>query len=222
MTLTLRDGTSYAHSFTAEDLVRLEAFVLSHERTLTMSEVAAGDHDPAAICVRHDVDHDAIHAVRFAEREAELGIRASYYLLPSAPYWPFDARECGLRMQELGHEVGLHCNAYTSLNGDQEGALLLLAEQAEAMRSWGIDVRGAADHGAGEPLNVDLWRVHGHHPSEAGLGYEAYELMRGMRAVNYLSDSMGDAKGRLVSSLRDEPGKLTMALVHWCHWPFPG
>jgi len=202
-----------ARAFSLADLDTLEEFVLGHARTVTFSEFAAGDNDPNAVAIRHDVDHDAEHALRFARWEAERGIRASYYLLPTAPYWDSDARRCGLAIAELGHEVGVHNDALAYCEGDAGRALVQLRAWVEEMRSWGLDVRGMADHGGSGWNNTDLWRVLDYTPADVGLDYEAYLLHR--LGTNYISDNRGTWRAPLAR----QPDRQAHLLVHPCHWP---
>lgn len=217
--LQLASGHFYPHSFRPEGLAELEAFILSHDRTVTLAEVAAGDTDPRTVAIRHDVDHDALHALKFAEWEAARGIRSSYYLLPCARYYQPQLRQqhgqIAVALQELGHEVGLHCNAYTTVRGDVDRALELLREQADEIRAWGVTVRGCADHGGGSPHNVDLWRSHAA-PADAGFEYEAYAL-HAQPTANYISDNRGTWR----APLADVDGRQSHVLVHPCHWELP-
>jgi hypothetical protein len=190
-------------------------FIVGHRRLLTLSEFAAGERDEADICVRHDVDNDLPWALAFARWEAEQGIRATYFILPTAPYW-LSAHLPSLAIQALGHEVGVHNDALVACEGNVEGALNKLRDWGDEMRSWGIDVRGIADHGGSETINnTDLWRVHNHAPTAAGYEYEAYLCHQ--QGANYISDN----QGLLRAPLADRPGRQTHILQHPCHWELP-
>jgi hypothetical protein len=227
--ITLSDGSFYPHSFTLDDLSVLARFIASHKRCITMAEFARGDRDPAAICVRHDVDHSIVQALRFAQWEADEGIRSTYFVLPSARYWTAEpTREIALQIQALGHEVGVHNDAHTFAHKSSAPdarndplyiatlAINILREQAELMRSWGLEIIGCADHGGGIPYNVDLWRAPlNHTPSEAGLEYEAYLLHHAN--TNYISDNRGTWRAPLEQVL----GRPTHVLCHPEHWQLP-
>jgi len=61
--------------------------------------------------LRHDVDYSPKAALRMAGLEADMGIRASYFILLSSPFYNLLSEEYCLfpcRLIELGHEVGLH------------------------------------------------------------------------------------------------------------------
>jgi len=201
--------------FTSVDLARLEGFILGHGRSVTLAEFAEGDRAEDAVAVRHDIDHDIEYALRFAAWEAARGIRATYFVLPTASYWGDQAttRRCSLAIQELGHEVGVHNDAYCVARGDITVALSTLAGWADQMRAWGIAVHGCADHGGSGWSNVDMWRTLGKKPEDAGLQYEAYLLHQ--LGTNYISDNQGTWRAPMVRVAR----RQTHLLVHPIHWP---
>lgn len=199
--------------FAEAQLRQLEEF-LRESRTRRLRDVAVGDFALSDIAVRHDVDDDLQRALAFARWEHERGFVSSYFLLPTAEYWKKRAAtiDVAVQIEQLGHEVGLHNDVY-HYDPDPDRALQTIAHQCSEMRNWGIDVVGCADHGSGEPFNVDLWREHGRRPWEIGLLYEAYELQRAI-GVTYISDS----GARWSSPLERAEGKLTVVLVHPQHW----
>jgi len=218
-------GAFYPHSFTLDDLDRFEEFVGEHSRCMWYSDVAHESVvDTEAIAIRHDVDHSIRHALRFAAWEADHGINASYYILPTAPYWAEEpTRSFALEIQAMGHEVGIHNNALTyaartiarpEMSLDQYAIVTLRLWKA-TLESWGIDVSGCADHGGGEPRNVDLWGVYHRTPAEADLAYECYALHG--RGANYISDNRGTWRAPLVK----REGRQTHVLIHPEHWRLP-
>jgi len=66
------------------------------------------------LLLRHDVDLSLRLALAMAQLEHERSITATYLILPHndfyAPFSP-EGRRALLQMIELGHEVGLHCDA---------------------------------------------------------------------------------------------------------------
>jgi hypothetical protein len=234
-------GRFYPHSFGLADLDEFEDFVGQHERCVWMADVAHGDQEPNTIAIRHDVDHSIVHAHRFASWEADHGINATYYVLPTAPYYAQEPTfELMREMQEMGHEIGVHNDAMTmavrrAASGAPEGfdlkgyAIQVLADWAAVFRENGIRVDGCADHGGGStPSNVDLWRGEGARvPADADLSYEAYHLHRAERGnpMNYISDNRG---GMRRPYHPDEPeqgfvktDRQTHVLIHPCHWRLP-
>jgi hypothetical protein len=71
------------------------------------------DREPedGAIFVRHDVDLSLEAAVTMAEAEADLSVRATYFLMTESVFYnlasPVGVRALA-RLRELGHAVGLH------------------------------------------------------------------------------------------------------------------
>lgn len=208
--ITLVNGKQYRHSFDEAALARLEDFLAySFDRTITLAQ-SLEDTSPLAVAIRHDVDHSGAHALKFARWEVERGFRSSYYLLPTAPYFRVEGRETALALAELGHEVGIHNDALSSVGGDLDHAADRMREWVEMFRSWGLvgPVRGCADHG-GRLDNTQLWTRYT--PADFGLEYEAYHLHR---HSNYVSDNRGTWQAPLVL----HPEKQTHVLTHPCHW----
>ncbi len=119
-------------------------------------------HDPTEqglLChIRHDVDGDLVSARAQAILEHELGIKSTYYILHTAPYyglWNADRKRfernvsaIGVyqEIEKLGHEVGLHSDPlflYQNHNVDGVGAL---RTELEWLRSNGLTVAGTVAH----------------------------------------------------------------------------
>ena len=66
------------------------------------------------LLLRHDLDHVLPPALVTAETEAELGIRASYFVQTACALYNLlsrESRELIQRLVEMGHEIGLHYEA---------------------------------------------------------------------------------------------------------------
>ncbi len=64
-----------------------------------------------SVILRHDIDNDITKALKMAETEAEEQVNSTYFvLLRTDAYNPASAKNIARlkRLQELGHEVGLH------------------------------------------------------------------------------------------------------------------
>lgn len=81
---------------------------------LPMRDFAARDVPAAALVLRHDIDFSVADALRMAELEAGLGIRATYAVLLHSPTYSV-GEEPTLRsvqaIARLGHEIALHYDA---------------------------------------------------------------------------------------------------------------
>lgn len=182
--------------------------------------------------MRHDVDHNLEHAVKFARWEAQRGWRSTYFLLHSA--WYFDGsktfRNQLYELEQLGHEIGVHNNAVALARDDGPDPQHVRA--ADILRA-AIDtledepgghkerrVLGAAAHGDVRcdtygVHNNDMWAEAGgiHQLADFGLTYEAYFLHK---PNWYISDSGGRWEPPL--PLEHHPSKQTSMLIHPCHW----
>lgn len=71
-------------------------------------DAAPGSGD---VFLRHDVDWSPAAALEMAEIEAELGVRATYFVLLTSPFYNALSehnRRTVVRIEELGHDVELH------------------------------------------------------------------------------------------------------------------
>lgn len=85
-----------------------------------------------AVILRHDVDRRPKQAIRLAQLENRLNIRATYYFRASSS-GHFPARTIQT-IAELGHEVGYHYETYSVCRGDRSRALELFARSLESFR----------------------------------------------------------------------------------------
>tara|TARA_B100000029_G_C17594426_1_gene963599 strand:- start:2755 stop:3732 length:978 start_codon:yes stop_codon:yes gene_type:complete len=108
------------------------------------------------VSIRHDVDSDIHTAMKMSEIERKAGIGASYYFLPSAPYYRIRSRGEFLRssllgsyikrIQKNGGEIGIHIDCLgDSLKYNLEPAKSL-ADELSWLRSLGATVIGCASH----------------------------------------------------------------------------
>jgi hypothetical protein len=205
---------------------------LAGREVVPLRELALGVGD---LALRHDVDSRLDSAVELARLEHERGLRATYFVLHTAPYWSGpDLLPRLRRIQDLGHEVGFHNDLVTvqRVHGGDPGEVL--RRELGRLRAGGIDVVGTAAHGSpwchrlgfhnnyvfrgwdephpGHPnrdVSVKL------DPAQFGLEYEAYHVPHDA----YFSDSV------FVDGRRAHPEDFqlprrgrTIVLVHPCHW----
>jgi len=94
-------------------------FSLAHYRELVEAAKAGGYRfadferapQPGDLLLRHDVDLSLEAAVELARLEAELGARATYFLMTESVFYNLDSalgRETLATLRDLGHRVGLH------------------------------------------------------------------------------------------------------------------
>jgi hypothetical protein len=206
---------------------------LGGREVVPLRELAHGAGD---LALRHDVDSRLDSALVLARLEADRGLRATYFVLHTAPYWDEpDLLPRLLRLQELGHEVGFHNDLVTLERVHGIDVAEYAPRALERLREAGLEIVGSAAHGSpwchrlgfhnnyvfagwDEPVpgfpDTEVKRKLD--PSELGLEYEAYHL--GEDA--YYSDSRFEHGRRWHPSQLDLAGSSgrTIVLTHPCHW----
>lgn len=134
--------------FLPADLAALGA-LLDRADVVAMEDVFDGATSPSEIGMRHDCDNVIHEAVQMAEWEANRGIRSTYYILHTAPYWD-DKTLLRTSLETIagyGHEIGIHNNAVTvALQTGRDPADVLI-EATDELRSYGYPVRSTVGHG---------------------------------------------------------------------------
>src|SRR5205807_4619721 len=93
------------------------------------------------IALRHDVDDRLESALELARREHARGLRATYFVLHSAPYWEREDLVERLReLQALGHELGWHNDLVTLALVHGRDPAEYLRRELDRLRSAGIDL----------------------------------------------------------------------------------
>lgn len=108
-----------------------------------------------SITLRHDVDRLPANALRMAELEHSLGVRASYYFRVVPESWDDEIMHS---IAELGHEIGYHYESLSACRGNYELAIKNFESDLKRFREI-YPVRTICMHGS--PLskwdNRDLW-----------------------------------------------------------------
>lgn len=105
------------HDFSMEHYREIVAAISKSHRTLCFRDVHAMGRNildlPRFVIMRHDVEFSIPAALRMAEVEAEFGVSATYFLLQTSEYNPFEEEEAVRirRILDLGHDLGLHYDA---------------------------------------------------------------------------------------------------------------
>lgn len=211
------DGTYglYPHSFDHSDLDSLIEFI-GNRPTIHMVDSIGALSDTYPVVIRHDVDHSIEHAWRFANWERSQGIKSTYFILTSAPYYIQDRERSDELVRwigDAGHEIGYHHNALAEGNGDVDSASVIFQEGLYCLTEAGAEIYGCAAHGGSATINnLDFWNSKT--PGDFGLMYEAYHVHQG---TNYISDNRGTWR----APLAHVPNKQAQLLIHPCHWELP-
>jgi peptidoglycan/xylan/chitin deacetylase (PgdA/CDA1 family) len=181
---------------------------------VTFEDFPLPDNSIRYFILRHDVDFCPEAALRMAELEAKMGIRASYFVLLSTPYYNLLSEQYldfPRRLVEMGHEVGLHYDVrvYTAFGRDRllealESHSFLLAKLS------GKRVKSIAMHNPS---------ISGEDPFRSIKQFiNAYDDQY-TKEIMYLSDSCGAWRDEAVSVLEigNIPSCLQL-LIHPLFW----
>lgn len=177
------------------------------------TDLAPGQEPDAFFIVRHDVDLSIEAALEMARREADTGVRASYFVLLSCEYYNLLSAEYGdaaRRLVDWGHEVGLHydVSAIAKRPGDDPVAQLeleagvLSSLTGQPVRSISMHVPHLRD---GDPFAGESRYVN------------AYDE-RFTRRMAYYSDSCGAWRDEALEALCGEIPARVQLLVHPFFW----
>jgi peptidoglycan/xylan/chitin deacetylase (PgdA/CDA1 family) len=127
----------------------LERLARTH-RPVRFVDLREGTPPEPFFILRHDVDYSTAAALRLARLEAERGLRATFFLLPSSLYYNLlhpDHAGVAPALVDLGHEVGLHYDVEFFRPFPRERWRELLLEQASLLaRLSGAPVESIAMH----------------------------------------------------------------------------
>lgn len=202
--------------FTYEEYVDLLTRLSRGRANLCFGDFAADDGPPEEegfFLVRHDVDLSIEAALEMARREAELEVRATYFLLLSCEHYNLLAEEhAGVARQlvGMGHEVGLHYDVRAMARRSDSLESQLRLEAGLLSDLAGTPVRSIAMHLPG---------LHGEDPFAGGTDFvNAYER-RFTGEIAYFSDSCGAWRDSAVEAFEsDELPPRVQLLVHPFYW----
>jgi hypothetical protein len=100
--------------------------------------------------LRHDVDESLESALELGRLEHARGLRATYFVLHTAPYWSRPGLVAALRtlQDDYGHEIGWHNDLVTAQCVHGVDARDYLARELERLRAGGLSIVGTASHGS--------------------------------------------------------------------------
>ena len=169
---------------------------------------------PRCVILRHDIDTDLAQAVRFAELEAQEGVRSIYFVLLRTDFYnpaSSGSLEQLHRIQALGHEIGLHFDEKAYPAGTPEETVQRILKEREVLSAL---------------LETEVSTVSMHRPSQATL--DADLQIPGMvnsygriffRDFKYLSDSRRRWREPVEEIIRSGPYDRLHILTHafWYH-----
>ena len=162
----------------------LEAFQRNGYRFQTFEEMMTQPADGKTVVMRHDVDEKAWNALKMAQLENELGVRATYFFrIVKQSNVPEVIRQ----IVALGHEVGYHYEDLALAEGDDVLAIKSFEENLKYFRGY-YPVKSVCMHGSSTSKydNRLLWKNHA--LSDFGLVGEPY-LSVDFEKVFYMTDT---------------------------------
>ena len=138
------------NQFTYKEYKKFLSILKRGRKNLVFSDLRFNETPSSFYILRHDVDLSLSAARKMALFEAQLGIRATYFLLLSCEYYNLlSEKNCEFpaHLISLGHEVGLHYDitAMSKRNGTDLKAKLQLEADILSDLS-GKQVRSIAMH----------------------------------------------------------------------------
>jgi hypothetical protein len=162
---------------------------------VSLQEFRTREKETSLVGLRHDVDHDLDAALEMSFWEKDLGVSATYFILPTANYWEQDGFFDKIRqIHEFGHEIGLHVNILAQwMQGHTDDPAQSLQEQLTVLRKTGIPLKGISAHGdklCYENHFINYWLFNGLRPPdpvsrESGLNAEGLPALPGEKQILY-------------------------------------
>lgn len=107
---------------------------------------------------RHDVDLNPFKALEMAKIEKDLGIRSTYFILPTSDYYGFISRKGFVRntgldslirkIYKTGAEIGIHNDLLTVMIGYHSDPFIFNEKDLSFYRSLNIPIYGTSSHGS--------------------------------------------------------------------------
>ena len=173
------------HDFTLKSYGSLLlAFQQAGYQFQTFEEMMTNPMEGNSVVMRHDVDELAWNALKMAQLENKLGVRATYFFrIVKQSNVPEVIRQ----IVGLGHEIGYHYEDLALAEGDEIVAMKTFEENLNYFRQY-YPVRSICMHGSSTSKydNRLLWKDHS--LSDYGLVGEPY-LSVDFDKVFYLTDT---------------------------------
>ena len=199
--------------FSYDTYQNLLHILLKSRRNLCFRDFCQAPPNGNFLLLRHDVDYTPKAALQIAKLEADMGIKATYFVLFSSPYYNLFNSEYILfpkKLAEMGHEVGLHYDLEVFETFTNKSPIELLSLEIDTLSTLtGIEVKSIAMH----------------NPSLSGA-----DLFRNTKFVNayddkftkqipYFSDSCGAWRSDFVNHIKNQniPPQMQL-LIHPIFW----
>ena len=168
------------------------------------------------VLLRHDVDLDIEHALKFARIEAEAGVKSCYMIMTNSPFYNLhdDLSKSIIReLISLGHEIGLHFDFQNNSHRNNYTTIEKIEEDIERECKLLEEIIGA------ETQTISFHRplrnfLNGPFLIRGKVNAYSAELMKW-----YLSDSKGNwREGNPLPALQNPIENILQLLIHPIWW----
>ena len=137
---------------------------------ITFAEFCEGKRAGKFVILRHDIDKLPENALKFAEIEHKLSIKASYFFLTKKSVFKENIIR---KIHNFGHEIGYHYKDFVDANGNFEKAINLFRQNLSLLRAV-VPLKTIAMDGCPTSRydNRDLWK--NYHYRDFGIIGEPY------------------------------------------------
>jgi len=199
--------------FTLGNYKKLLKLALKNYRFMSFTDEPISDLKK--IILRHDIEFSIPIALRMAEIEASLGIKATYFLqIHSEFYNPLD--KCNYlslkRIIDIGHDLGLHFDThFWTINSEKELEEYIEVDKNIIRTYFKVNISAFSFH------NTNDFVLSCENEKYAGL-INAYSK-KYKTEIGYCSDSTGYWRyERLEDRLREAKDKFLQILIHDGMW----
>lgn len=137
--------------------------------------------DQVTCLIRHDLDIDIVSALHMAQLEFDYGIRSSWFLLHTSPYYGWFDETCNTfyrngcmrhvyrELQDrYNHEVALHTDGlHVYQNWGRDGAYAV-EKELEWLRSGGLKITGTTAHNSHSVYGAENFAIFKGRPIRSG------------------------------------------------------
>ena len=133
----------------------IKAFINGGYSIVPVRDFLESEPQGKVIALRHDVDEQPQNALKMAEAENDLGVKATYYFRRVRKS---DHPDIIRQIASMGHEIGYHYEDLSKTEGDLEKAIISFKDNLEYFRLY-YPVKTVCMHGSSSSKydNKDIW-----------------------------------------------------------------
>ena len=150
----------------------------------TFQEYCEGKAVGKYVILRHDIDKKPNNALRFAQLEAEMGIKSTYFFLTLKEIFKPKVIK---QIEDLGHEIGYHYRDLVDAGGNPEKAIYSFKANLSKLRAI-VTINTIAMDGCpwSKYDNKDLWKTYNYRDYDI-IGEPYFDI--DFNSMHYLTDT---------------------------------